>query len=163
MREKVFKILSKNDTGETGSHQSGMSIPKAVMERNIFPKLGTDVLNPRTTIEFFEDDNTKWVFQFIYYNDVFFGKPRNKAHNEYRLTCIGELIKKHNIKSGDEIWFYVDELGKRRVGFLKHQDSNANTITTKSTQEKIVCEPEAEYNPIGTALKLSGKWRSVKL
>lgn len=161
MKEKVFKILSRNDVGETGSHQSGMSIPKAVMETGIFPKLGTSKLNPRSVVEFYEEDDTRWEFQFIYYNDLFFGKPRNKAHDEYRLTCIIDLIRKNNIKSGDEIYFYVDELGKRRVGFLKRQ-----AINSKDTAELNSCkslnEPETEYNAKKCVLKLSGKWRSVK-
>lgn len=157
MKEKVFKILSRNDVGETRSHQSGMSIPKAVMETGIFPKLGTTKLNPRSVIEFYEEDDTRWEFQFIYYNDLYFGKPRNKAHDEYRLTCIIDLIRKNDIKSGDEIYFYVDELGKRRVGFIKHNSSDCNKISKVSLNE-----PMEEYENKKYVLKLSGKWHSVK-
>lgn len=160
MKEKVFKILSRNDVGETGSHQSGMSIPKKVMETGIFPKLGTNILNPRRVVEFYEEDDTKWEFQFIYYNDLFFGKPRNKAHDEYRLTCIIDLIRKNKIKSGDEIYFYVDEQGKRRVGFLKHHSSNSIDVDLKPKDS--LNEPDVEYTSQKCVLKLSGKWRSVK-
>ena len=160
MKEKVFKILSRNDVGETGSHQSGMSIPKKVMETGIFPKLGTTILNPRRVVEFYEEDDTRWEFQFIYYNDLFFGKPRNKAHDEYRLTCIIDLIRKNKIKSGDEIYFYVDEQGKRRVGFLKHHSSNSNDVDLNPKDS--LNEPDVEYTSQKCVLKLSGKWRSVK-
>ena len=65
MKEKVFKILSRNDVGETGSHQSGMSIPKAVMETGIFPKLGTSKLNPRSIVEFYEEDAMKRAISLL--------------------------------------------------------------------------------------------------
>lgn len=159
MKEKVFKILSRNDVGETGSHQSGMSIPKKVMETGIFPKLGTNILNPRRVVEFYEEDDTRWEFQFIYYNDLFFGKPRNKAHDEYRLTCIIDLIRKNNIKSGDEIYFYIDDMGKRRVGFLKHHSTPYNA---EMELNNTLNEPEVNYSSQNCVLKLSGKWRSVK-
>lgn len=161
MGEKVCKTLSRNDTGETNSHQSGMSIPKSVMKTGVFPILGTTKLNPRTTIVFYEDDGTRWEFQFIYYNDFFFGKPRHKAHDEYRLTCIVDLIRKHGIKAGDEIWFSIDEDGKRTVGFFKQYHEHA---ANNHTQIKADCvnDDSLEYGK-PTVLKLSGKWRSVKL
>ena len=37
--EQLFKVLSRNDTGETGGHQSGISIPKNVASSSIFPKI----------------------------------------------------------------------------------------------------------------------------
>ena len=84
---KVFKTLSRNDTGETNSHQSGISIPKKVASSGIFPDLGTEILNPREELIFFDKDNKVWKFQYIYYNDVFFGKPKKLAHNEYKLLA----------------------------------------------------------------------------
>ena len=38
--EQLFKVLSRNDTGETGGHQSGISIPKDVAKSSIFPNMG---------------------------------------------------------------------------------------------------------------------------
>jgi hypothetical protein len=134
--EKAFKILSRNDTGETKSHQSGISIPKNIVELGIFPDLGTEELNPRTTLDFLEEDGTFWTFQFIYYNDYYFGKPKNKCHNEYRLTRVIDLIRKHKIKSGDEIYFCIDISGIREVGFVKRElpeniETNLNTEDPK--------------------------------
>ncbi len=147
--EKIFKTLSRNDTGETNSHQSGISIPKNIVEIGIFPDLGREELNPRRSLEFYEEDGTFWTFQFIYYNDYFFGKPKNKSHNEYRLTRVIDLMRKHKIKSGDEIYFYIDSSGLRKVGFVK--------------QELIECVEKELHN---TEIKkniiiLSKNWKTV--
>ena len=140
--EKIYKVLTRNDTGETNSHQSGITIPKQVADSGIFPKLGTDKLNPREEVLFFDEDGRVWSFQYIYYNDVFFGKPREKSHNEHRLTCVREYIKENNIKSGDSIWFGIDSKGVRHIGYQK------------------VEEPQKEKR---TLIKLTGNWRYVKI
>ena len=79
MSIKLYKVLSKNDTGETHSHQSGISIPKAVASSGIFPELTTETLNPRTDITFYDEDNVAWTFQYIYYNDIYFGKSTDQS------------------------------------------------------------------------------------
>lgn len=147
--EKIFKTLSRNDTGETNSHQSGISIPKNIVEIGIFPDLGTEELNPRRSLEFYEEDGTFWTFQFIYYNDYFFGKPKNKSHNEYRLTRVIDLIRKHKIKSGDEIYFYIDSSGLRKVGFVKQKLIDC--------VEKVLHNTEIKKNII----ILSKNWKTV--
>ena len=116
---KVWKTLSRNDTGETHSHQSGISIIKDIARAGIFPTLSKDTLNPRTMVKFIDEEGYEWEFQYIYYNDIFFGKPKGKGHDEYRLTCVKNFIKAYDIVAGDEIWFAVDEEGKRVIGFNK--------------------------------------------
>lgn len=118
-KEQLFKVLSRNDTGETGGHQSGISIPKAVASSSIFPKMSTQFLNPRREVTFIDEGGKEWVLQYIYYNDKYHGKPANKCHDEFRLTYTQAYINEHNIKSGDQIWFAVDEEGKRYLGFLR--------------------------------------------
>lgn len=139
---KFYKVLTRNDTGETNSHQSGITIPKNVASAGIFPKLTTETLNPRTEVTFFDENGTKHVFQYIYYNDVFFGKPKNKSHNEYRLTCVKEFIRDNNIKSGDSIWFAIDEKNVRHIGFEKS---------------------EVEQKESRTFIKLTGGWKYIKI
>jgi hypothetical protein len=148
--EKVFKTLSRNDTGETNSHQSGISIPKNIVELGIFPDLGTDELNPRRTLDFFEEDGTFWTFQFIYYNDYYFGKPKNKCHNEYRLTRVIDLIRKHEVKSGDEIYFYIDISGIRKVGFVKKEFSEHLKIDLNNIEIKK------------NVITLNKNWKTIK-
>lgn len=117
--KKAWKTLSRNDTGETHSHQSGISIIKDIAWSGIFPTLTTEYLNPRTEVKFKDEEGYIWSFQYIYYNDIFFGKPREKGHNEFRLTCVKDFIQAYDIKAGDEIWFALDEDGNRVIGFNK--------------------------------------------
>lgn len=143
LKSKLSKILSKNDTGETHSHQSGISIPKSIANEGIFPKLEVDKLNPRVTVTFIDEENQVWSFQYIYYNDVFFGKERAKAHNEFRLTCVKDYIRHNSILSGDEIWFGIDEDGTRRIGFKKAQ---AKTNYNKDEDGNVVINIKGGWN-----------------
>ena len=123
---KVYKVLTRNDTGETHSHQSGMSVPKEIARSGIFPILGKDRLNPRVEVDFYDDNSVKWTFQYIYYNDLFFGKEKGKGHDEYRLTCIKDFLRSNMVVSGDSIWFYIDDNGIRHVGIEKQNQSIYN-------------------------------------
>ena len=144
MIAKLYKTLSRNDTGETKSHQSGISIPASVAHSGIFPELGTDKLNPRITITFTDENGRDWTFQYIYYNDAFFGKPARQSHNEHRLTCVKDYIAENAIHSGDQIWFGIDEHNERYIGFKK--EANANITEVDGT----------------TVIKLSANWHYVK-
>lgn len=144
-KEKLFKVLSRNDTGETNSHQSGISIPKAVANSEVFPHLGTDRLNPRVDITFYDENNIAWHFQYIYYNDLHFGKERSKAHDEFRLTCVKDFIRQYNVKSGSQIWFGIDQNNVRRIGYIADDSS----IEENAAQGTVV-------------IKLSNKWKSIK-
>lgn len=121
--KKIYKVLSKNDTGETNSHQSGISIPKNVVKAGVLPFLGTEKMNPRATISFMDQKGNKWEFQYIYYNDAFFGKEPKKSHNEYRLTHVIEYLREYNIKSGDTIWFSITDDNVRHIG-VEYQQIN---------------------------------------
>lgn len=95
----ISKILSSNDTGETGGHQAGMLIPKGGEILEFFPALNKEEKNPRTTLYFIDEAGTRWKFNFIYYNNRFFGGTRN----EYRLTGMTEYLRQNNLKTGDSI------------------------------------------------------------
>ena len=140
--EKLYKVLTRNDTGETHSHQSGITIPAVVARSGIFPEMSKEVLNPREEITFFDEDKVVWSFQYIYYNDVYFGKPKNKSHNEHRLTCVRQYIKENQIKSGDSIWFGIDENGVRHICFKK---------------------AEQEIKERKNVIKLTKNWHYVKI
>lgn len=139
---KLKKTLSRNDTGETKSHQSGISIPKKVARSGIFPVLGKEKLNPRVDVSFYDDDNQLWTFQYIYYNDLYWGKPASKGHDEYRMTCVKDFIRQNNIKAGDSIWFMIDDKGVRHIGFEKQEN--------KKNEQGV------------TVLKLSTSWTIIK-
>ena len=116
---KASKVLSRNDTGETHSHQSGISIVRQIARSGIFPTMTTDVLNPRVNVSFIDGDGITWTFPYIYYNDKYFGKPASKCHDEFRITCVKDFINRYSICSGDTIWFAVGTDGNRYIGYEK--------------------------------------------
>ena len=150
---KTWKTLSKNDTGETHSHQSGISIPKEVAKTSIFPQLGTDTINPRVEVVFYDENDNAYKFQYIYYNDVFFRPDKKRGHNEFRITCVKDYIGKNSIKSGDKIWFALDKNNVRRIGFER-------ASTTNETEQ--VNEPEKDNKDNKQfVLVLKGGWKCI--
>jgi len=105
--KSISKVLSSNDTGETGGHQAGMLIPKGGEILEFFPALDSDVKNPRTYLYFIDEANQRWKFNFIYYNNKYFGGTRN----EYRLTGMTAYIRQNNLKTGDTIILSRDDNG----------------------------------------------------
>jgi len=70
----ISKILSANDTGETGGHQAGILIPKSELILSFFPRLNGAEKNPRVYIKFHDNFDEEWQFNYIYYNNKFWGK-----------------------------------------------------------------------------------------
>ena len=95
----VEKILSANDSGETGGHQAGILVPKTGGVLEFFPSLNPRLKNPRAVIDVIDDTGAEWTFSFIYYNNRFFGGTRN----EYRLTGMTEFFRRFNLKAGDRV------------------------------------------------------------
>ncbi len=99
MSRQIAKILSANDTGETGGHQAGILIPKDEAVLSFFPALDASFLNPRCHLNFLDRAGTFWEFAFIYYNNELFGGTRN----EYRLTRMTKYIRQAALVQGDEL------------------------------------------------------------
>lgn len=114
MERRIAKLLSANDTGETGGHQAGILIPRDEELLSFFPVLDPTVLNPRCHIRFLDDGGTFWEFAFIYYNNKFFGGTRN----EYRLTCMTKFIRQAGLVQGDDL-VLVQEGGRYRVTYRR--------------------------------------------
>lgn len=115
----ISKLLSANDTGETGGHQAGILVPKEKEILNFFPSLNRQEKNPRVHLFFTDEMGTKWEFAFIYYNNRFFGGTRN----EYRLTRMTPFINAHNLVQGDEIFFRKTGDGIRSVSYQRKAES----------------------------------------
>jgi hypothetical protein len=119
----IKKILSANDIGSTGAHQAGILVPKAPEILTFFPTLDGSIKNPRLTLHFFEEDDvTKWPFEFIYYNNRFFGGTRN----EYRLTCMTHYLRAKDAAVGEEIEFSANSAGRRYVRILRERNSDVD-------------------------------------
>ena len=77
--DQISKVLSANDTGETGGHQAGILIPKTSRVVAFFPRLDPSEYNPRCHL-FFEDAAAeRWEFAFIYYNNSLHGRGTRNA------------------------------------------------------------------------------------
>jgi len=137
MERQIAKLLSANDTGETGGHQAGILIPRDNQLLSFFPALDPGVLNPRCHIRFVDETGTFWEFAFIYYNNKFFGGTRN----EYRLTRMTKFIRQAGLVQGDDL-VLTENNGRYRVNVRRKRDASA--------QQSGV-------------LKLGSGWRVVKL
>lgn len=136
MQTTVEKILSANDTGETGGHQAGLLIPKDLLTLAFFPHLDSSVKNPRCVIDLRDAAGEEWTFNFIYYNNKWFGGTRN----EYRITCMTEFIHRYSLKEGDVVIF-IKPIGRFYELSYRRKD-----------------EPMKE-NPDGSkVLRLTGNW-----
>jgi hypothetical protein len=135
----IVKVLSANDTGETGAHQAGILVPKEPRILSFFPKVDCSIRNPRHHLVFHDSEGQRWEFAFIYYNNVFFGGTRN----EYRLTRMTPYIKSVGLKCGDRIILRRDFESRRR-------------LITYGRASRL------EWNASG-ALKLGNTWKEIKL
>jgi hypothetical protein len=116
----IEKILSANDTGETGGHMGGICVPRADDILSFFPRLDATVKNPRAVVDVIDDADREWVFSFIYYNNRFFGGTRN----EYRLTGMTAYFREFNLKTGDKIIFKRESYRRTRITFERIRTPN---------------------------------------
>ena len=134
----IQKTLSRNDTGENGSHQAGILIPKKDEILCFFPELDKKIKNPRHGLSFTDSFGVKWLFSFIYYNNSFFGGTRN----EYRLTGMTRFIKAYNLKAGDKLI-----MNRNENGFYTIEYSLVEDIQIDSRE----------------VLKLGNSWKIIKI
>lgn len=114
----ISKVLSANDTGETGGHQAGLLIPKRPELLAFFPPLDSGVKNPRVHLSFIDDSGKDWEFAFIYYNNRFFGGTRN----EYRLTRMTRYMREAALVSGDAVVLRRAPTGSYSISYRRHRD-----------------------------------------
>jgi len=80
------------------------------------------VKNPRMTLVVRElKDGTRWEFNYIYYNNGFFGGTRN----EYRLTCMTQYLRAIDSRVGDDLVFSKDENGSIYVDCVRAEGNKA--------------------------------------
>lgn len=138
----ITKILSANDTGETGGHQAGLLIPRQTNIICFFPTLDSSRLNPRAHLRFEDQVGRFWEFAFIYYNNRQFGGTRN----EYRLTRITKYVREASLLAGDEL-------------ILRRHVDRGYSISYRRANE-----PAAARNDAGrTVLKLGSGWKVINI
>ncbi len=116
----VTKVLSANDTGETGAHQAGLLVPKRPELLAFFPPLDSSIRNPRVHLQFEDDTGSVREFAFIYYNNRFFGGTRN----EYRLTRMTRYMRETGLVSGDAVILRRAPDGSYSISCRRHQDGH---------------------------------------
>jgi hypothetical protein len=109
---RVAKKLSANDIGTTGGHQAGILVPKEPSILGFFPGLSSAEKNPRVVLVVREKGTrTRWDFNFIYYNNKYFGGTRN----EFRLTGMTRYLRAIAAREGDTLIFTKDGSGAIEV------------------------------------------------
>lgn len=116
----ITKVLSANDTGETGGHQAGMHVPRERRLLSFFPNLNVNDKNPRVNLRFSDGSGDEWEFAFVYYNNKFFGGTRN----EYRLTRMTNFIREAGLATGDEVILSRSEADEYCIGFRRKSEAN---------------------------------------
>ena len=113
MDEQTYeKVLTANDTGETGGHQAGVHIPKSQADLlALLPALDSSIKNPDSWIIAQDEQDLAWRFRYIHYN--------NKLHDaggtrdEYRITHMTRYFRAVGAEAGD-ILVVSGRLGERR-------------------------------------------------
>lgn len=139
MQPQIEKTLSPNDVGETGTHQAGILVPKQPEILGLFPALGSSTKNPRSPVVMVDPSGRTWRFEFIYYNNAFFGGTRN----EYRLTGMTDFLRSHKLTAGDRLVF------QKVSDFIKIDIYRA----------RAVAEPSGKRS----RLTLRGSWRVISV
>ncbi|MGO1120433.1 EcoRII N-terminal effector-binding domain-containing protein [Rhodovibrionaceae bacterium A322] len=115
----ITKVLSANDTGETGGHQAGILVPRERRLLSFFPSLNKEHYNPRAHLKFVDGSGVEWEFAFIYYNNKFFGGTRN----EYRLTRMTRFIREAGLSTGDEVILIRSEAEIYSIDFKRKSEA----------------------------------------
>lgn len=142
IRQTISKVLSANDSGETGGHQAGLLIPKQQRILSFFPSLDSSRLNPRVHLKFEDDAGQFWEFAFIYYNNRRFGGTRN----EYRLTRMTKYLREAGLITGDEIRMHRSASGDYSISYRRSKE-----------------QPMTENEAGATVIKLGADWKVIEI
>ena len=142
----ITKVLSLNETGETGGHQAGICVPKGGDVLRFFPDLGNEEKNPRVAMYFVDPSGKTWKMNFIYYNNKFFD-PKG-TRNEYRLTGMTAFFRENGLKAGDSITLF-------------HRDDGTDTIEYKRYIAPTVKMMETTDGLIKKRLVIGSDWKVI--
>lgn len=126
------KTLSANDIGATGSHQSGMVVPRTM--KGFFPPLDETTLNPSVWLVVRMGDETG-VWRFIHYNNrVVAGGTRD----EYRLTRTSGFLQGAGATAGDTVELTRNHPDEYSFRLLRTEPSAAGLVLSTSGPWRIV-------------------------
>ena len=114
------KVLSKNDTGESGSHQAGILVPKGNDELlSFFPVLDSSQKNPDKLLTCVDEDGQWWKFRYVYYNNKL--HEENGTRNEFRITRMTSYLRNASARAGDRLTFELVGDAEYRVSLEQHE------------------------------------------
>jgi hypothetical protein len=101
--EQTFeKVLTANDTGESGAHQAGIHVPKNQDELIAFlPALDPREKNPSVWLEAVDEDGGVWRFRYIYYNNRLHDPAGTR--DEFRITHMTRFLRSAGASAGDTL------------------------------------------------------------
>jgi Restriction endonuclease EcoRII, N-terminal len=132
---KVIKRLSANDVGITGSHQAGLHIPKNSPLIRLMPRIMLKEVNPRLDLPLLAPSvNRSFIAQFIYYNNSLRGGTRD----EFRLTCVRELLKDIGASVGDQLVFDFEDGSEVVISLVKPHEIDDNEPLAWTGSWKVI-------------------------
>jgi hypothetical protein len=132
---EIQKALSRNDVGLTGSHQSGIVLPKNIANSGVFPRLGA-VKNPFEILEFVDvERGLRLRLRFVHYNSKFFGGRKD----EFQLTGLTSYFRLVGAMPEGVLKLRIFD-GKRSISYeMSEVASNVDTeILRLSNEWKII-------------------------
>ena len=128
MKPTTFdKLLSANDVGATGSHQSGILVPKGQKDLLAFlPYLDPSIINPDAWITCIDQAGHEWNLRYIYYNNKIHGTG---TRNEYRITHLTRFLTNNNAEEGDFLRFRsLQSSNVYEISILRVSQSNKTEV-----------------------------------
>lgn len=142
--DQVTKILTPNDVGTTGSHQSGIAVPKTGEMLDFFPVLDASEFNPRQVLYGLDSHHEVSIpLTYIYYNGKLHGRS---TRNEFRLTGLSGFFSRNSAEAGDKLTI-------KRLAELDYILS-----ITKPTSEPIVLQEDQ----FSFTITLTGQWTTYR-
>lgn len=119
---EISKVLTANDLGLTGSHQSGIAIPKNEEILSFFPALNSRIYNPDYLLDVFTPQTGQfWQLRYVYYNSKIHDQG---TRNEYRLTGTTQMLRTLSASVGDSILFQRSHSGDLIVAVQEAEQQN---------------------------------------
>lgn len=129
------KILSRNDTGESGSHQAGILVPRGDRELlSFFPALNPSEKNPDAIIHCTDEGGQCWRFRYVYYNNRL--HDPDGTRNEYRITRMTGYLRAVGAFAGQSVAFEASGDGTYRIR-VHHAVPDALPVTRLSGWRRV--------------------------
>ena len=125
----IQKKLTRNDLGLTGSHQSGIAVPKKIVDMGYFPELDSKKKNPDCWIEI-QTDHRAYYWRYIHYNNKL--TTPGGTRDEFRLTHTKEFLMDYKASEKDILVIKLISKSSERSDYKmecwinKHEEKNTD-------------------------------------